>query len=47
MEIVHTSRIIVFDDDEREELAYKCRKGMHIIKNERYELYPGVLGIPE
>lgn len=46
MEIVHKSRIIV-SDDEQEEIAYKCHQGMSIIKNERYELYPGVLGISE
>lgn len=46
IEIVYRTPFIV-SDDEREELAYKCRKGMHIVKNERYELYPGVLAIPE
>jgi hypothetical protein len=46
MTIVHRSPTIVSDDDQ-EEIAYKCHKNMHLIKNGRYELYPGVLGIPE
>lgn len=46
IEIVYRTPIII-SNDEQEEIAYACRKKMGIVKNERYELYLGILSISE